>query len=78
MGKATSHAMTTLMLSRLWCAAMTQFTHHGIIHVPLGYTAPNGLQFGLDEVTVRCGPPICFSRDKLSAEGRFLPNRISS
>jgi len=31
--------------------AMTQFTHHGIVFVPLGYTAPDGLQFGLDEVT---------------------------
>lgn len=30
--------------------AITQMVHHGIIYVPLGYTEPTGLQFGLDEV----------------------------
>lgn len=28
-------------------AGITQFTHHGIIFVPLGYTEPNGLQYNL-------------------------------
>eukprot|EP00208_Stichococcus_sp_RCC1054_P006520 CAMPEP_0206149092 /NCGR_PEP_ID=MMETSP1473-20131121/37597_1 /ASSEMBLY_ACC=CAM_ASM_001109 /TAXON_ID=1461547 /ORGANISM="Stichococcus sp, Strain RCC1054" /LENGTH=205 /DNA_ID=CAMNT_0053546535 /DNA_START=1175 /DNA_END=1792 /DNA_ORIENTATION=+ len=27
---------------------ITQFTHHGIIFVPLGYTEPTGLQFNLE------------------------------
>jgi NAD(P)H dehydrogenase (quinone) len=30
--------------------SVTQFAHHGMVFVPLGYTAPDGLQFGLDEV----------------------------
>lgn len=30
--------------------AITQFVHHGMLFVPLGYTEPTGLQFGLDEV----------------------------
>lgn len=34
-------------------AALTQFTHHGIIFVPLGYTVPNDMQYGMDEVQVR-------------------------
>ena len=30
-------------------AGITQLAHHGIVFVPLGYTEPTGLQFGLDE-----------------------------
>ena len=28
-------------------AGITQFTHHGIVFVPLGYTEPTGLQYNL-------------------------------
>ena len=38
-------------------AAITQLVHHGIIYVPLGYTAPNGVQFQVD--TAQVCPPQC-------------------
>lgn len=53
------NVLLVLTVLSWWPAAMTQFTHHGMIFVPLGYTAPDGLQFGLEEVTVRCVQTTC-------------------
>ena len=41
------------LIASLVVAAITQLVHHGIIYVPLGYTAADGVQFQVATAQVR-------------------------